>query len=1150
MNINKYQSVSNKDGYTLIELLVYTAVFAAAVGVFSGVLITFTRVGTQTSADAELTQQLSFIQDTIQRFVRESANIENPAGVASSTLILRMASPASDPTIISSDENGIYLKQGTGETLAITNNQVKVSEFEATKYENPGGHATVRINLALTYNSESPYQKITRALKFAIGRVSAATFDDSLVPNTDNSFSLGIASTNRWKDINISNLLNLGQLITDPVAGAQNGSIYYNTASSSFRGYANGVWANLGGVGWEAAGNDIYNTNSGNVGIGINPPLYTLDVTGTFRATGTSTFSGNVGIGTTNPTYKLQVNGSVGLGNVIYTLASTAQGGIDAYTKLMLHADGSDQGTTFTDSETTPKTVTNTESYDSYNKLMLHMNGSDGGTTFTDSATSKSVTRNGDTSISQVNASGLFDGTGDYLSLTDSADWNFGTGDFTIDFWIKFNSISSPNDQIIINQRVNSNNTWWVYKNNTNNISVVFYIGGVAKGSYSTPLWSTPTDWHHFAFIRNGTTGEIFIDGVSSGTENTAFGINDVGDLAADLVIGAEGAGAPDSFYFNGWLDEVRISKGIARWTANFTPSATPYTTADSYTKLLLHMNHRDGSTTFTDSETTPKTVTANGNAQIDTAQYKFTEQKFSQGGFFDGNGDYLSLADSDDWNFGSGDFTIDAWVKVDNYLANTPSGNPYVIYSQHVDASNFIRFSASGGAGGQLEVLIKSTGQTTISFSSSVAIGTGAWHHAALVRSGNTVYLFIDGVQRGTADATGVTIANFAANAEIGAQSPYTYYMAGWLDEVRVSKGIARWTSNFNVPPYSYGQVQTSTSQKEFGTASGFFDGAGSYLSVADSTDWDFGTGDFTIDFWVRWNSAPGMTLFFEQSTDNANNLWALWYQSSLSTLWFTASVGGTNTALYYKSSTSFSENTWYHIAFMRSGSNAYFAIDGAVTQATEAQSWGTLPTLASPLYIGYSPRYGGIYYMNGWLDEARFSKGIARWTSNFTPPSAPYDSQTPGANNVGIGTVSPNYMLDVNGDVNVTGNITLTGDIYTDDWTDYASQSTIVGWSSFTTKNIWVKKVGKTVFWMATISGTSNSASTSFTLPYTNLISMGSFIYMGTDNSVDVFVLGGPASGSNSVSCYKGTAFNNFGAWTTSGTKSIQMSGFYETE
>src|SRR3989339_2224132 len=71
-----------------------------------------------------------------------------------------------------------------------------------------------------------------------------------------------------------------------------------------------------------------------------------------------------------------------------------AQSGIDSYTKLMLHADGSDQGTSFTDSETTPKTVTNTETYDSYTKLMLHMEGS--GNSFVDSVASKAVTANGD----------------------------------------------------------------------------------------------------------------------------------------------------------------------------------------------------------------------------------------------------------------------------------------------------------------------------------------------------------------------------------------------------------------------------------------------------------------------------------------------------------------------------------------------------------------------------------------------------------------------------------------------------------------------------------------------------------------------------------------------------------------------------------
>src|SRR3989339_989240 len=90
-----------------------------------------------------------------------------------------------------------------------------------------------------------------------------------------------------------------------------------------------------------------------------------------------------------------------------------AQSGIDSYTKLMLHADGSDQGTSFTDSETTPKTVTNTETYDSYTKLMLHMEGN--GNNFVDSAASKAVTTNGD--VTQTTAqfkfsskSGVFDG--------------------------------------------------------------------------------------------------------------------------------------------------------------------------------------------------------------------------------------------------------------------------------------------------------------------------------------------------------------------------------------------------------------------------------------------------------------------------------------------------------------------------------------------------------------------------------------------------------------------------------------------------------------------------------------------------------------------------------------------------------------------
>ena len=105
-------SAKKKSGFTLIELLIYLAIFAIAVGLLSSILVTFTRVQSQNSASAEVTQQLSFVQSTIQRLVRESVNIENPVGAASAVLTLRMASPDFDPTVISSDGNAIYLQQG------------------------------------------------------------------------------------------------------------------------------------------------------------------------------------------------------------------------------------------------------------------------------------------------------------------------------------------------------------------------------------------------------------------------------------------------------------------------------------------------------------------------------------------------------------------------------------------------------------------------------------------------------------------------------------------------------------------------------------------------------------------------------------------------------------------------------------------------------------------------------------------------------------------------------------------------------------------------------------------------------------------------------------------------------------------------------
>ncbi len=110
----------------------------------------------------------------------------------------------------------------------------------------------------------------------------------------------------------------------------------------------------------------------------------------------------------------------------------SAQSGIDSFSKLVLHADGTDQGTSFTDSSSGAKTVTNAESYDSYTKLMLHIDNN-----VTDSAAGKTVTNNNvvfsSSAYKMGGYAGVFNGSNAYLSLSDSDDWNFGSGDFTID---------------------------------------------------------------------------------------------------------------------------------------------------------------------------------------------------------------------------------------------------------------------------------------------------------------------------------------------------------------------------------------------------------------------------------------------------------------------------------------------------------------------------------------------------------------------------------------------------------------------------------------------------------------------------------------------------------------------------------------------
>jgi hypothetical protein len=214
----------------------------------------------------------------------------------------------------------------------------------------------------------------------------------------------------------------------------------------------------------------------------------------------------------------------------------------------------------------------------------------------------------------------------------------------------------------------------------------------------------------------------------------------------------------------------------------------------DANTKLLLHFDGSDGSTTVTDSSASGRTITVAGNAQLDTAQKVFGTASL----LGDATGDYVSAPDHADWT-PAGDFTFDARIRVASLLPST-----FTICCHETDNDNNYRFLV--GASGALTFVVRSSASNIINLNTGDGtISTGVWYHVAIVRSGNTFTLYINGVASGT-DTDSDAIPNFTGTFKVGGKtSTIAQSFEGWIDEFRFSN-VARWTANFTPPtgPYS----------------------------------------------------------------------------------------------------------------------------------------------------------------------------------------------------------------------------------------------------------------------------------------------------------------------------------------------------------
>jgi hypothetical protein len=220
---------------------------------------------------------------------------------------------------------------------------------------------------------------------------------------------------------------------------------------------------------------------------------------------------------------------------------------------------------------------------DVYAKSLLHMNGADESTVFTDSSSTPHIwTANGnaqiDTSQSVFGgASGLFDGTGDYIDTPYSADFDFGTEDFTWDFRIRFSSVAGTQVIMALSDDPGQNYNELYFTAASSKLFWAAKVGNVQKANYSCSWSPSINIWYHIAIVRSISNFYMFIDAVSQSlTALTAISTNSITPASPlPFTIGREGSHAAN--YFFGWQEEVRISKGIARWTANFTLPLVEY---------------------------------------------------------------------------------------------------------------------------------------------------------------------------------------------------------------------------------------------------------------------------------------------------------------------------------------------------------------------------------------------------------------------------------------------------------------------------------------------------------------------------------------------------------------------------------------------
>ena len=385
-----------------------------------------------------------------------------------------------------------------------------------------------------------------------------------------------------------------------------------------------------------------------------------------------------------------------------------------------------------------------------------------------------------------------FDGDGDRLSVADNADFGFGSGDFTIEYWIYHSQTGSRCHPFDLRASGAEDSVTAFYVSNTTELRI--YFNGSDKMNLLTEL--QPSQWVHHALVRNGDILTFYQNGIrldSAGVGGESL------RTSAPAVIGAKRDG---SEVLNGHISNFRVIKGQALYTSNFKPPMRELEVVPG-TVLLACQSKTDASL-----EKTGKTITVTGNAVANELTPGLLTPIVKSGGGsaitgsveFDGTGDYLTIPNTEDLRLADSDFTIELWATISK-VDNTYS--PFALFENSSALRSYQLEVRSNGA-------VRFEWWYNGSSANDITTGTGAvivneWYHYAVSRNGATIKLFINGIEVGSADAgANAFFNNTVTPFIIGGMFQSGVHQQKWqgnISNFRINKGTALYTDSF-IPP------------------------------------------------------------------------------------------------------------------------------------------------------------------------------------------------------------------------------------------------------------------------------------------------------------------------------------------------------------